>query len=278
MAKIVVDSGCDLTQEMKDQKGIAIDVAPLTLQLGEQLFIDDDQLDVTTYIEKMAASPHVPKTAAPSPERYLEKFKSEGSIFAVTLSSKLSGSYNSAITAKDMYLEEMGQKFIHIFDSLSASVGEMLVALKINDCIKQNKSDQETVTHVTQFIQNMNTYFILERYDTIVKNGRMNAYVAKIASMMSFKPICGAKEGNMVFLDKARGFNKAIHKLMDLMQKDGQDFENRILGISHVKALEKAQAIKALAASRFNFKDIVIVEATGLCATYADREGVIIAF
>ncbi len=277
MIKIVVDSGCDLTDDMKQRNGINMEVAPLTLMLGEKVFIDTEDFDVPKYIEEMRKYPGVPKTAAPSPNHYYESFKGKESVFAVTLSSKLSASYTSAMTAKQMYLEEIGNKFIHVFDSLSASVGEMLIAMKINEFAKNDKTNSEIVDGVTNFINNMKTYFILERYDTAVKTGRMKPYVAKIASLMSFKPICFADEGKMEFLDKARGFPKAINKLIEIIQRDSSDFENRVLAISHVKCYDKALEFKNAIVEKIKFKDVIICEASGLCSTYADEGGIIIA-
>ncbi len=278
MIKIVVDSGCDLTENMRNKNNINIELVPLTMHLGEREFKDNENLDIEQYISEMESYLSTPKTAAPSPQSFLEKYKGDESIFGVTLSSKLSGSYNSAVVAQNMYNEEIGHKFIHIFDSLSASVGETLIAMKIDELHKQNMTNYEIVTYVTEFINNMSTYFILEKFDTIVKTGRMNPYVAKVASLLSFKPICGASEGSMVFLDKARGFNKAISKLISMIEEKCIEPEKRILGISHVKSPKKAQAFKDEIMKKINFKDIIVVEASGLCATYANREGLIIAF
>lgn len=278
MIKIVVDSGCDLTSDMKSQKNIHIEVVPLTLQVDEQQFIDDEHLDVNHYLDEMEKSAHVPKTAAPSPERYIEKYKGEESVFAVTLSSKLSGSYNSAMVAREISIEGSEGKFVHVFDSLSASIGETLIALKIKEHADLNLSDLAIVDSINDFISKMKTYFVLEKFDTIVKTGRMKPYVAKLASLLSVKPICGASDGNMALIGKARGYNKAVAKLISIMQEEGYDFENKILGISHVQCLDKAVAFKDEVMKKIKFKDVIILEASGLCSTYANRGGLIIAF
>lgn len=278
MIKIVVDSGCDLPRELRARQDVPLEVAPLTLQLGDKIYTDDDGLDVSAFVDEMDKCPDTPKTAAPSPMQFLDMFKGEESVFAVTLSSKLSGSYNSAMTAKQIYVEEIGKKFIHVFDSLSASVGEMLVAMKIMEFMKAKKSNAEIIDDVNNFIKNMKTYFILEKYDTLVKSGRLNPYVAKIADLMNFKPICHGVDGFPALRDKARGNSKTFARLIAAMQKDGGDFENRVLGIAHVKALEKATALRDAVLKTIKFKDVIIVDASGLVATYAGREGLVIAF
>lgn len=275
--KIVVDSGCDFTEKVKTEKNIEVETIPLTLQIDDEQFIDDGTIDIDEYLMKMKATKTTPKTAAPSPELFLEKYKGDAGVFVVTISSYLSASYNNAVLAKNIYLEEAGNKFIHVFNSLSASVGETLVALKINEFIKEKLSDNEIVEKVNSFISGMQTYFILENYDNLVKNGRINPYVAKIGQFLAIKPICYGDGGKIAILDKARGYNKAIEKLIEVIEKSAVNFEDKILGISHVKCLSKALKFKEEITKRIKFKDIIIVETTGLCSTYADKDGIIIA-
>lgn len=276
--KIILDSGCDLTDEIKNKRGEHFEVVPLSLMVDDKHFIDDEKLDIPAYILEMEKSKIAVKTAAPSPELFLEKFKADGAMFAVTLSKHLSASYTNAMLAKQMYLEEFTNKFIHVFDSLSAACGETLVAMKINEYVNNNLLDTEIVSKVTSFIDDMKTYFILEKYDNLVKNGRMNSYVAMIAGMIGIKPICAANEGKIVMTDKAMGTKKAFTKLIDTIAKQTIDFENRILAISHVTCLERAVAFKDEILQKIKFKDVIIMETSGLCSTYAERGGIIIAY
>jgi len=279
MVKIIVDSGCDIPRELMPHEDASVDIVPLHLQIEDKNFIDDDDFDMDGYLETMAGSKAQAKTAAPSPGSFLSKFLGEESVFAVTLSSALSSSYNSALMAKQMYLDDIGQKFIHVFDSLSASVGEMIIAMKIREFVKKNLTNVEIVDSINKFIGNMHTYFILEKYDNLVKSGRINPAVAKIASLLSIKPICiGTREGTLAMAAKAQGFNKAIVKLIEIIIAEKLDFENRVLAISHVKCIEKAVYFKDEIIKRIKFKDIIIVEARGVIATYANAFGIIVAF
>lgn len=272
MFKIIVDSGCDLTPDMKKD----IVSVPLNIEIDNHKYVDDKTIDTEKLLEAMENSPNACKTSAPSPELYLDAYKGEDDVFAVTISSKLSGSYNSAVVAKQMYLDELGQKFIHVFDSLSASVGETLIALKIKEFAKLDFSYDDIIKSVNDFIKNMNTFFILDKFDNLVKNGRMNPYIAKLASIFSIRPICFADDGKIAMLDKARGYDKAVQKLIDIIANKINDSENRVLGITHVKCLEKALAFKEKILQHMNFKDVVITEATGLCTAYANRNGIIV--
>ena len=277
MIKIVVDSGCELPTELKNSLD-PVEVAPLTLQIGDKIYIDDEKLDVEEYILAMENYSGAPKTAAPSPQSFLDRFAGKDSVFMVTLSSKLSGTYNSAMTAKNICLEEGKAKFAHVFDSLSASVAEYLIVEKILESSRNKMANEEIVSSVNSFIGNMKTYFVLDKYDNLVKTGRVKPYIAQIASMLSIKPVCKALDGEIAMVDKARGTGKAISKLVDIVCKEGSDFENKILAISHVKALEKATKLKEEIVKRVNFKKIVILECRGLCSTYASRGGLIMSF
>lgn len=278
MIKIIADSGCDFTKDMRNQKDINIGQVPLSLQIDQKQYIDTLDLDTNEFINHMLNYKGVPKTAAPSPELYMKSFEGNDSIFVVTLSSFLSGSYNSAVIAKDMYLEENKDKFIHIVDSLSASAGETLICLKLNEMIKANYTENEIKDKITQFVSEMNTYFILERYDNLIKTGRLNPYVAKVASLLSIIPICGADNGKTVLKGQARGHKKAFAKLIEMMQKEGKDFENKTLTITHVNCLEKANELKSEILNKIKFKNVIISKASGLCSTYADNHGLVVAF
>jgi DegV family protein with EDD domain len=253
-----------------------VEYVPFTLQLDEKAFTDDDTLHIPDYITQMKRAKSV-RTAAPSPELYLEKMKGDEPCFVITISSPLSASYSNALLARQMYIDEYGEKFIHVFDSHSASVGPALIAFKINEFIKQNLNPAEIVAGVNKFIEGLHTYFVLESYDNLVKNGRINGYVAKVASVLNIKPICAEVNGKLAMIDKARGINKAMKKIVDILTKNRFDEERSVLAISHVKCLDKAQWLRDEIVKILNFKEIIILETKGLCTTYADDGGIIIS-
>jgi DegV family protein with EDD domain len=247
------------------------------LQIEDTVYLDDENLDLDKYLQHMESSSIAVKTSAPSPSLFFEQFKIGENVFVVTLSSKLSATYQSAMSAKDMYLEECGKKFIHVFDSLTAAIGEGVIAMKISELANKGLGATELVEQVNSYIKGMNTYFILDKFDNLVKTGRIKPYIAKIASILNIKPICGAFEGEIKMLDKARGYNKALSKMIQLIKDNTPDIENRIIGITHVKAYEKAVALKEELMKHLKAKDILIQECRGVTTTYANRGGVIVA-
>ncbi len=275
--KIVADSSCDLTTEMK--KDMNIKIVPLTLQLGDKIYIDDENLDIKEYLTAMKEYEGSPKTACPSPEQFMKSYEGDESTFVVTMTSALSGTYNSAVLAKDMFLEEISDKFIHVFDSLSASVGEVLVCLKIHELSKLNIGDMEIVKRVNHYIKEMKTFFLLESLEHLAKAGRLNPIIAKLASVLSIKPIMGAtEEGTIRMVEKIRGYKRAFDRLVSIIGEEGKNLEEKILGIAHCNCIERALKFKEEVMKRYNFKDIIIVEMNGLSSSYAGEGGLVIAF
>ena len=134
---IVSDSSCELRTLSNAAPGVAFSTVPLKIRVGEREFVDNAALDVDSMIEAMHNFNGASTTACPSPEEWAEKFLMADQVLAVTISSNLSGSYNSAMVARDMVLENHPEKKIHVLDTLSTG-GEMTLAIwKANDLIAQ---------------------------------------------------------------------------------------------------------------------------------------------
>ena len=195
---IVMDSCGERTDRMRQDERVI--PAPLTMQLDEYSFTDDDSFDQADFLRKVAASPNCPKSACPSPQYYKEAFeRGEERAYAVTLSAELSGSYNSAVLARDLVLEERPQMKIHIFNSRSASIGETLITEKIQECEDAGMEFEALVEAVEEYIDSQNTYFVLESLEALRKNGRLSNIKAFLATALKIKPVMGSTpEGSIV--------------------------------------------------------------------------------
>lgn len=273
--KIVADSSCDLNDELSEKLNLGL--VPLKIDVEDKSFIDDENLDTKDLIKAMRESNKGVKTACPSTMDFIKEYEEGENIFGVTLSSKLSGTYNNAVLAKDMYLEE-NNKFIHIFDSKSASVGETLIAIKIDELAKKDIEPEDLVKEVDSYIEEMNTFFILEDLDNLIKNGRMSKLVGGIASALNIKPIMGAKNGAIELVDKVRGTKRAFSRLVEIIGENGKDLNNKILGIAHCNAEDKAIELKKDIEEVYSFKEVIVVETQGLSTAYANDGGIIIAY
>lgn len=275
--KIVADSSCDLNEDLKERLDISL--VPFNIDVDEKKYTDNKDVDINSLIRSMKKSPNPVKTSCPSPGDFALEYKDIDQVFAVTISSKLSGTYNAAFLAKEMIEEKYPEKFIHVFDSKSASVGETLVAIKIQELIDQNIKSLDIVETVEKYIDEMRTFFILESLDNLIKNGRISKTKGLIANVLNLKPIMGDDgDGNIKLVENNRGNIKAFKRLIQLIGEKGEKFEEKILGIAHVNALEKAERLKSEIEKLYNFKDIIIVKTGALSTAYANDGGIILVF
>ena len=273
--KIVVDSGCDLPDKLKEDEHFV--VVPLTLSVGGVDIIDDEKFDQKDFIKRVDEAKECPKSACPSPERFLSEYESaQGDVYVITLSGRLSGSYNSALVAADMYEEDGGSNRVHVFDSMSASCGEALIAMKIVECEGQGMGFDDVVKTVTQFCNGMKTYFVLETLETLRKNGRLTNLQALLANVLSIKPVMGAREGEIIKLEQTRGLNKALKRMCEIITENVSEPENKVLGIAHCNCPERAEYVKSLLVEKNNFKDVIIVNTAGIATMYANDGGIIV--
>lgn len=274
--KIVVDSCCELPKEyMHDSR---FERVPLGLEVGEYHIFDDDDFNQAEFLRKIAEYPGCPKSSCPSPERFQEAYHTEAeNIYVVTLSSHLSGTYNSAQLGKSLYIEKYGQKNIHIVDSESASCGETRIALKLMELEEQGLSFEEVVEKIEQFRDEQNTYFILDNLETLRKNGRLTGVKALVASTLSIKPVMGADKGNIVQRSQCIGIKKSLAKMVSLIVEELKDAQDKVLVISHCNCLERAETVKKMLEAKVSLKQIMIQDTRGLSTLYANDGGIIVA-
>lgn len=274
--KIIVDSCGELTEEMK-ASGV-YETASLEIELQGRHIIDDETFDQAEFLKLVAESPECPKSSCPSPERYMEAYHCDADhVYAVTLSSELSGSYNSAVLGKNLYEEEYGEKKIHIFNSRSASVGETLIALKAAECEEKGMSFEETVETVEAYIEEQHTYFVLETLDTLRKNGRLTGIKAVMATALNIKPVMGSTpEGNICQLGQARGVKKALVKMAEQVVEDLKNSKDKILAIAHCNCKERAENVKKMLLEKIDVKEVIILDTAGISSMYAADGGVIV--
>lgn len=273
---IVMDSCGERTEEMmKDSRIIS---APLTMQVDEYSFVDDDTFDQQDFLQKVAASPDCPSSACPAPDYYKQAFDcGVDRAYAVTLSAELSGSCNSAQLARKLMLEEKPDMKIHVFNSRSASIGETLITHKIQECEAAGMEFEQVVETVENYIEGQNTYFVLENLDTLRKNGRLSNLKAFVASALKIKPVMhSTPEGTIAQLDQARGINKALVKLVNYLTEDVENPEDKVLAISHVNNPERGRMVADAILERIDVKDVILVNAAGVTTMYANDGGIVV--
>lgn len=274
MYKIVIDSCGELFEDMKNNAHFA-NVA-LTLEVGDYSILDDETFNQAEFLQKVAEYEGTPKSACPSPSAYMAEMEDVDRVYIITLSSQLSGSYNSAVLAKNLFEEEEEDVQIHVFDSKSASIGQTLIGKKIQELEEAGKSFDEVVKETEVYIETQHTFFVLETLETLRKAGRLSNLKSMIANTLNIKPVMGSTEiGSIQQLGQARGMKKALDKMADLMMEVTDNTEERVLAISHCNCPQTAEMLKERVEARGKFKEIIVVETNGVSSMYANDGGVI---
>jgi len=274
--KVIVDSCGELTEEMKASGNF--ETASLTMEVGGVRIMDDASFDQADFLRRVAECPESPKSSCPSPEDYMEKYRCEAErVYAVTLTAELSGSYNSAVLAKNLYIEEYGEKNIHVFNSRSASIGETLIAMKVQECEETGMTFEQVVDTVERYIDGQHTYFVLENLDTLRKNGRLTGIKSLVAGALNIKPVMAATpEGTICQIGQARGIKKALAKMADQIAEETQEAEEKILAISNCNCRERAREVERMLLAKMKVKASFIIDTAGISSMYANDGGIIV--
>lgn len=217
--KIVTDSTSDLPKEIVEKYDI--EVLPLLVSFGEETYIDGVNIDIQTLLEKMDSSEEFPGTAQVNPQRFLECYKrylDEGyKIVSIHLSSKMSGTYQSACIAKDMLETDC----IKVIDSLNVTSGLGLLVLKAARLKEEGLNIEEIEKEIIKAIPHVKSVLAFAYLDNLVKGGRLSKTMGIIGNVLGIKPILAVDKGEMVVIDKVRGSKRAIRYIMDYLDKVG---------------------------------------------------------
>lgn len=275
--KIIVDSCCDLTTSLLREDAFLS--VPLTIRVGDTVFVDDESFDQAELLWRMKESDTSPQTACPSPAQYLDAFAcGTEDLYVVTLSALLSGSHNSAQQARQLWLEEHPETHVHIFNSCSASAGEVLLALKIRELAEGGLPFQTVVTEASKYSARMTTMFVLESLENLRKNGRLTGLQSVVTAALRIKLLMGATpEGEIYKRGQAMSVKQALSKMVEIMTKS-PEHEGKVLAISHCNCLERAFQLKDMVRKSCRFSDIIISETGGISTVYANDGGIVVAY
>jgi len=271
--KIVVDSSSDLTKDYINDEEIGFEVVPLTIDVDGTSFIDNENLNIDEMLTKMHSSKGKPKSACPSCGYFQKSYEEAEYVICITITSKLSGTYNSAYLGS----QDCSSK-VHVVDSKATSGVMRLLVDKAYELMKQELDFETICDELEKYKESLNLLFVLDKFENLVKNGRMSKIVAFIATALYIKPLCHAKDGEIDVYEKPRTMKGALNKLVDSIEKKCPNTEGRKCIISHCKNEEGALTLKEEIARRYKFKEIIINEMKGLCSFYALEKGIIVSF
>ncbi len=280
--KIVVDSCCDLTDDMKSWNDF--EVVPLSLEVADYHIFDDENFDQDDFIGRMKANGGNAKSACPAPDAFKKAYEGDyDAVFVLTITDKLSGTFNSALQGKMLYEDEFGDgKKIVVFNSLATSGIETIVAKKIKALVDSGLDADEVEAKINDYIvNNTGLYFCLESLDALKSNGRLFALAAKVLEKIRVKLICKrTSEGNISLAAQDITLNRAMMKMSNLIADElkDKDLSNETLIVSYVCCKDRGQQIADKICEKAHFGNVQVIKASGLNSLYASDGGVIVSY
>lgn len=245
--KIITDSACDLTPQLLRELGV--DFVPILVHLEKEEFLDGINLMPEEMLRQMREG-KVFKTSQIPPSvfraKFLEYAQAGEKCVYIAFSSGLSGTYNSALIAKEEVLEEYPDFELEIIDTKCASVGFGLVVYKAAHMAKEGKTMEEIVEAVKFNSQHMEHIFTVDDLEYLFRGGRVSKSAAFIGGLLNIKPILHVADGKLIPIEKVRGRNKALKRMIEIVKERGVDLENQLIGINHGDDLEGANKLMQL--------------------------------
>ena len=274
---LVSDTACDLFTLEGGEGKMDFTTIPFSIRIGGKEYIDDENMPVDEMLEANENHAEMAQTACPSPETWREKFSAPGPVIAFTISSALSGSYNSACTGRNMVLEEEPDKQIAVIDSKATGPEEAMLIWRARDLILEGKSFEEIEKELNAAAESIHTSFALASYHNLIKAGRVSRLKGFIAGHLGFWGIgIGDEQGEIAIRGKARGSKSMVRFLVEEISKVG--IAGKQILISHCQNLKDALALKEALEKAFSQIEVLVQPTRGLDSFYAERSGLIVGY
>ncbi len=271
--KIVADSSCDLFS----LRSVKFDSASMKVITAEQEFTDNSALDIDGMVDYLYKYKGKSKSSCPNTVDWLDAFGDADDIFCVTITSGLSGSYNSACAAKQTYEAEHEGRRVFVLDSLSAGPEMTLAVKKLEECVLGGMEYEEICRYITEYVKRTGLVFVLKSLKTFANNGRVSPIVAK---MVGIAGICivgkASDEGTLEPMHKCRGEKRSLETLTESIVSEG--YCGGKVSIGHCRNEAGAEQVRALILEKFPDAEIEIHKFRGLCSFYAEKGGILVGF
>ena len=274
--RIVSDSSCDIFELDHKPDDLCFSTVPFVITVDDKDYVDDEDLDVSELVKAMASSKKS-FTSCPSPAEWIREFGDDGDVFAVTISANLSGSYNSACTAREMILEQDPGRNIEILNSRGTGPSLNMIIYKLRELIGQGCSFEEVRTGIHKYMDDHKLIFALSSYHNLVNNGRMPKIAGIVLGHLGLWGVGIASEEGTIKMKKiAKGGKKTLQVIMaDLKERVA---DKGCVVISHCENDEFADKLKKAVQSAYADMEVRIMKTRGLCSYYAEKGGIIVGF
>lgn len=276
--KIITDTGCDLPEEILQR--YAIEMIPLKVTFDDkETYLDRVEISPSQFVEKMLSSKNLPKTSTPDPQTIISSFekglKETDEVIFITVSSALSSTFQTGQIAKDMINTDK----IKVFDTLTASLGTGIVAVKAARLAAQGMNADDIVQHLTEHRAVREVLFTLDTLENVVKGGRLSKFQGTAGTLLNIKPILrGNEAGVPEVVEKIRGRKISMHRMVNMLGEIlGNTVGEKLVGISHVSCPEEAEKLASMVKGKYNTREaIIIAEMGATVGTYAGVGGLMI--
>lgn len=277
MIQIITDSAADLPPEIIERYNIH--VVPLTVNIDGEEYIDGVNLSSQEFYQKMAVAKTLPKTSQPPAATFIKTFQdlaSKGELLCLNISSKLSGTYQTACLAK-----EMSGVDVAVFDTWAATLGQGLQVIKAAVLAEKGFSCTKIINKLTQYKNNMTILILLDTLENIVKGGRLSKFQGSLAKLLNIKVLLTGVEGAVVMLERMHGRKKALQRVMEIISdkvQEAKEIPTKMFSISHCNNVKDAEYLKKQIMEKYQPCDVIINDMGSTIATYAGKGGMVISF
>ena len=275
--KIITDSVCDLSKDIINK--YHIDVISFNVSIGEEYY-KDTELNLKDFYSKMKASEELPKTSCPSPAVFMSLYNcEEDNVIVFTPTSKLTAMYSIAVLGKNLF-EEENNKRIEIIDTKNGSVGQGLLIIKTAQLIEEDKlTFDEILNEIEIMKKEIEVYGALDTLDNAIKGGRMSPLKGKMANALNLKGLVHVEDGLVIPFGAVRGENNSLKKVVEniLNVAKAKNRDDLIINIGHANSPDKAERVKSMLISKYNFKDIIISEIGPAIGTYTAEGAILVS-
>lgn len=273
MMKLIADSSSDRPAIA----GAEVQYVPLVVSTDHVHFVDDETLDVRQMLDTLSGHKGRSYTACPSVDGWLTAFEGGDEIYAVTITSALSGSYNAAMAARELYLQEHPGAKVAVFDSLSTGPELRLILEKLRDLTAQGLPFEQVEAQTREYMHHTRLLFSLQSLHNMAQNGRVSKVAAAAVGVLGIRIVGTASaEGTLQQLNKCRGDRKALPELLEHMQKAG--FHGGKVRITHVNNPTLAGTFLEQLKAAWPEADASIAPSSGLCSYYAEEGAIMVGF
>lgn len=271
--KIVTDSSSDIIEFVN----APFASAPLKILTDEKEYIDCPSLDVEGMVNDLSKYKGKSSTSCPNSDDWVKAFGDAERVFCVTITGTLSGSYNAAKVAKELYEDMYPDRKVFVFNSLTTGPEMKIIIERISELVSSGLDFEDVCEQITEYSKQTGLIFILESMRNLANNGRVNPIVAKAAGLLGIRVVGKASDkGDLQQLDKCRGSEKTLSTVISRLKEFGH--KKGKIRIAHCFNPDFASQLKEKLTSEVENLDVEVYSCRGLCSFYAEKGGLLVGF